>query len=107
MIWLLVIGAVVLIAGWYALPLFEEAFGAKCSIHRKWEIEGYVIVEKRCIGWAGPPYFPVSLYEQGKEVDQAIMSDPCRFRFATDRGDSLKFNICDMSMERIEGNTSR
>ncbi len=100
--WVIVSLAVVVIMGWYLfIYIVSEAFGPKCEENRVWKIENYEIVEKRCIGFAGPYYYPVYLYEGNKEIDRLLFIEDssCIVNFTTEAGDTLKFDICEMKLK--------
>ncbi len=82
--------------------IFSEAFGAKCEDNRVWKIENYRIIEKQCIGFAGPYYNRVSLYENNKRIEgHSYMNDSsCIIKFKPDLTDTLIFDICDMTLEQ-------
>lgn len=98
-----VIGLIVIaIAGWFfLLHIVSEAFGEKCENNRVWKIENHVLVEKKCIGFAGPHYYPVYLYKDNKEIDHSffVNDSTCMIKFKPDVGDTLTFNICEMKLE--------
>ena len=94
---------VLIVAGWYLfLNIFSEAFGTECENNRIWEIEQYEIVEKSCIGFAGPHYYPVYLYKDKKKIDQLtfIPDSTCVIKFKPESGDTLIFNICENKLEK-------
>jgi 4-amino-4-deoxy-L-arabinose transferase-like glycosyltransferase len=101
LLWTVVSTIILVIAGWYLfLHIVSEAFGAKCEKNREWEIENYVIVEKKCIGFAGPYYYPVYLYEDNVELDQLLFinDSTCVVKFKPDERDTLTFDICDLKL---------
>lgn len=103
LLWTVVSLIVVVIAGWYLfLHIVSEAFGAKCEDNRVWKIENYVIIEKKCIGFAGPHYYPVYLFEDSKEIDYLLFinDSTCVLQFKPDGGDTLTFDICEMKLKR-------
>ena len=94
---------VLIVAGWYAfLYILGQAFGTDCKIHRKWTVGQYEIVEKQCIGFAGPHYYPVYLYKDNKIIDQLtnIPDSTCLIKFKQEGIDTLTFNICENKLEK-------
>lgn len=93
---------VLAIAGWYLFLWFvSAAFQNKCETERTWKIEDYEIVEKRCIGFAGPPWYPIYLYQDNKEIDYVnSTSDSCLVKFTNELGDTLEFDLCDEELKR-------
>ena len=94
---------IIFIAAWFfSLRIISKAFVAKCEINREWKIENYQIVERQCIGFSGPYYYPVYLYEDNKEIDRLSYLDDstCNVQFISKDGDTLRFNICEMVVTR-------
>lgn len=93
----------IVVSGWYVfLYILGGAFGSECDIKNEWRINDYRIVEQRCVGWAGPHYYPIYLFKDKKELARhGIRNDSCFFIFKTMAGDSLIFNTCNASMEII------
>lgn len=86
------------IAGGYLyLQFVSVAFGEKCEDNRVWKIEGYQIIEKKCIGFAGPYYYPVSLYKDGEEIGQILFTpdSTCLVEFVLTPADTLIFDVCE------------
>lgn len=95
---------IIAVAGWYIfLHFISVAFREKCDIHRVWKIENYEIIEKECIGFAGPYYYPVNLYKDQKEIGRAVyISDTtCIVKFISKKGDILRFDICNMNLKKM------
>ena len=93
---------VLVVVGWYLLlHVVSEVFGLECDNNRKWEIGEYEIIEKKCIGFAGPHYYPVYLYRDGERIDQLtfIPDSTCIIKFKPDTGDTLTFDICKKEMK--------
>jgi hypothetical protein len=85
----------------YFINQFASGVREKCEVHREWNIENYYIIEKKCIGFSGPTYSSVYLYENGKEIDQSLIIDsPCVFKFLNQRNDTLEFDICKRTLKR-------
>jgi hypothetical protein len=93
---------VLAIAGWYLFLWFvSAAFQNKCETERTWKIEDYEIVEKRCIGFAGPHWYPIYLYQDSKEIDYVNSTiDSCSVKFTNELGDTLEFDLCDEELKR-------
>lgn len=95
----------IVLGGYIALKIFSEAFGADCEKSNNWTIGAYKIQEYKCLGWAGPHYYPADLYKNGKRIDKGkILKDSCYFRFRPEDDLYLKFNICDSSFTEIRAN---
>lgn len=92
----------IMIGGYFFLKILSEAFGTECEINRKWKIEKYEIVEKKCIGFAGPHYYPVYLYKDNKIIDQLtfIPDSTCLIKFKPEGINTLTFNICENKLEK-------
>lgn len=86
-----------LIGRYIFLNILAEPFGTECETNRKWKIEQYEIVEKRCIGFAGPHYYPVYLYKDNKKIDQLtlILDSTCLVKFNPEGLETLTFDICE------------
>ncbi|MEN0007983.1 hypothetical protein [Flavobacterium nitrogenifigens] len=69
-------------------------FKQECNIIKIWKIDNYEIVEKSCIGFAGPHYYPIYLYKDKKEIDYVIKKDSCIVMF-NNQGKELQFDLCD------------
>lgn len=92
----------IMMLGYYFVSIFlSTAFEPECEVIRKWEIKNYEIVEKRCIGFAGPHYYPVYLYKDNEIIDKlsSIPDSTCILKFNSKNGDTLTFNICDKELE--------
>ena len=80
----------------FFINLFASAVKEKCELRREWKIENYYLIEKQCIGYSGPNYFPIYLYQNGKEIGQSLIEDSsCVVQFANEKGDTLEFDICE------------
>ena len=105
LIWTLIILFIVIITGWFLfLNIISKAFGSKCEENRVWTVENYMIIEKKCIGFAGPSYYPVYLYKDGKEIDQLIFikDSACILEFKSSSGDTLTFDICEKKTDKLK-----
>ncbi len=91
-----------LIGGYVALKIFEEAFGTDCEESNRWTVESYEIQEYRCLGWAGPYYYSLYLYEHGKEIaGNGHKLDSCTIRFIPRKDLYLKFNTCSKQVTKL------
>lgn len=75
----------------------RESFGPRCEFKSTWRIQGYEIVEKQCIGFAGPPYYPLYLYKNKNknQIDYVnYKDDSCTVKFIEKNEDTLYFNLC-------------
>jgi hypothetical protein len=101
LLWTVVSIFILVIVGWFLfLHIVSEAFGEKCEKNREWKIENYVIVEKKCIGFAGPYYYPVYLYEDNVKLDQLLYINDslCLVKFKPKESDTLTFDICELKL---------
>ncbi|MCY2686789.1 hypothetical protein [Salinimicrobium sp. TH3] len=100
LLWTVASLTVVGIAGWYLfLSFVSAAFQEKCETVKIWEIEGYEIREKSCIGFAGPPWSPIYLYQKDTEIDYVnYKTDSCLVEFTTEIGNTLQFDLCEEKM---------
>ena len=98
----LIIVAVLIAGGYYMLKIFGEAFGADCEKSQNWTFKNYTIEEYKCLGWAGPPYYPLYLYKNGKEImGTGHKLDSCTIRFISQKDLYLKFNICNNQVTEL------
>jgi hypothetical protein len=93
---------VLIVTGWYLLlHIVSEVFEPECDNNRVWEINQYKIIEKKCIGFAGPHYYPVFLYKDKEKIDKLtfIPDSTCVIKFKPDTGDTLIFDICEKKLK--------
>jgi hypothetical protein len=88
---------VLVVAGGYvAVRIFGKAFGTECEQSSSWTINEYKIKEYKCLGWAGPHYYPLELYRDDRKIiEGGHKIDSCTIRFIPANDIYLKFNICD------------
>lgn len=96
MILILVIILGLIVGAWYYLTRYLEAVGPECEENRKWTFAEYTIIEQRCIGFAGPPYYNVYLYKNGLKVDRLtpITDSTCIIKHKPNSEPMLTFDIC-------------
>jgi hypothetical protein len=100
-----IIFATILICGYFTLKTFGEAFGEECDKTENWTIKEYRIQEYSCLGWAGPRYYPLYLFKNGKELPSTgYRTDSCLISFNPKKDLHLKFDICENRIERFEPN---
>lgn len=101
-LWILALIVLIGVVGWQVFTYTIGAIGTpKCSNHRVWKVGEYDIVEKQCLGFAGPYYYPVYLYKGGVEIGMiAYLEDSCEARFAVGVRDTLAFDLCANPMVR-------
>lgn len=88
--------------GYFALEMFGKAFGSDCKKNNSWSVKEYEVVEYICLGWAGPPYYPLYLNKNGKEIaNNGHKQDSCIFTFKTYNDLYLKLNICHNEITKI------
>ena len=79
-----------------------SAFKTQCVTQQEWVIDDYRIVEERCIGYAGPYFYPIHLYKDKREIAQhAYKSDSCLVEFTGNDGDTLKFDLCSKTLVKV------
>ena len=102
LLWTVASLTVVGIAGWYLfLSFVSAAFQEKCETVKIWKIEGYEIREKSCIGFAGPTWSPIYLYQKGIEIGNVNnKTDSCIVEFKNDIGETLGFDLCEEKMTK-------
>jgi hypothetical protein len=94
-----------LIGGYFFLNMLGDAFGAECEKTKKWTVQEYQIQEYRCFGWAGPPWYPMDIYENGNEItNDIIRKDSCLIGFRKEKELYLYLNICENSIKEIRPN---
>ncbi|MET2985943.1 hypothetical protein [Aureibaculum conchae] len=92
-----------LIGGYYFLKKLGEAFGAECELTNEWTFKEYQIKEYRCIGWAGPPWYPMDIYKDGKEIaSDVIRQDSCLIRFRKNKQQYVDLNTCENSVNTFK-----
>jgi hypothetical protein len=92
----------ILIGGYFALKTFGEAFGSDCDESKSWTVQEYTIQEYSCLGFAGPKYYPLDLYKNGKEIaNNGFRKDSCIIKFNPKNDLYLYLNICDNSIKEI------
>jgi hypothetical protein len=90
------------VAGYVALKIFGEAFGADCEKSSSWTIGQYEIQEYKCLGWAGPHYYQLHLYKDGKEIaENGYKLDSCSIRFNPTNDLYLCLNICNNKVSEL------
>ena len=98
---LLIIIVLLVVSVLFFFYQMSQAFRMKCDNHRTWTIEGYEIIEKRCLGFAGPPFYPVHLYKNGEHIDEIgfLFDSTCVIQYIPENGDTLTFNVCENKLE--------
>lgn len=82
------------------LHMISEAFGETCRVTKEWRVDDYHLVRQECLGWAGPPYYPVHLVLDGDRIATTTgWTDSCTITFIIDRSDTLHFNVCDLKLD--------
>jgi|SRR5690554_2374356 hypothetical protein len=101
LIWIFGILAIIGLLIWFLLMTFLRSVGEKCEENRTWKIENYKIVEKRCLGFAGPYHYPIYLYENGKEIAFITFweESKCVIEFKTYSEKILSFDICEKQIK--------
>ncbi|MBF6609160.1 MAG: hypothetical protein ITG00_10550 [Flavobacterium sp.] len=85
--------ALIAIVGYFLLTNFLKAMGEECEVRTMAAVRTYEIIDKSCIGFAGPRYSTYYLYENGKNIGTGNKLDSCFIQFRA-RHSILDFNIC-------------
>ena len=92
-----------LIGGYYFLKKLGESFGSECELTNEWTFQEYQIKEYRCIGWAGPPWYPMDIYQNGKKIaSDVIRKDSCLIRFRKNKQLYVDLNTCENSVSSFK-----
>lgn len=82
--------------------IFKDIIGAlrtECTERRSWVIGSYHIQEYYCIGFSGPPWYPVDLYKDNQKIaNKLIKTDSCTVLFKKENEVHLRFNLCDKTV---------
>ncbi|MBK9276259.1 MAG: hypothetical protein IPM49_17200 [Flavobacteriales bacterium] len=82
------------------LLMISYAFGETCRTVKEWRVDEYHLVRQECLGWAGPPYYPVHLVLHGDRISTTTSwTDSCTITFIIDRSDTLHFNVCELKLD--------
>lgn len=93
----------IFIGGHFALKFFGEAFGADCEKSNSWTVGEYEIQEYKCIGWAGPYYYPLYLYKNDEELSEnGKKLDSCTMHFKIRDNLYIKIDICNNRITQLE-----
>lgn len=82
--------------------LFLKNLGTECFDNQIWEIEEYQIIEKRCVGFAGPQFYSVYLYKNDEKIYEfqgSILDSVCVIEFKPESGKKLIFDICEKKLK--------
>jgi hypothetical protein len=75
----------------------------KCEDVQEWTIENYRIVESRCLGPAGPPYYPLSVFKGSKSLGTtAFQKNSCTITFQAKSDQYLFFDICNNKLTELK-----
>ncbi len=97
---ILIVG--ILIGGYLVLKTIGKAFGSDCELTKEWTFQEYLIKEYHCIGWAGPPWYSMDIYKNGKEIaTNIIRQDSCTIRFRKNKEQYVNLNICENLISKI------
>ncbi|WGD34022.1 hypothetical protein [Olleya sp. YS] len=107
-----IVFGIILIGGFFiskkALNLFGEAYGADCEISYTWTINEYEIIENKCLGWAGPHYYPLDLKKNGEFIaSSGYKFDSCNIRFEPKNGQYLIINVCDKKITEFKSQKTK
>lgn len=85
------------------MEFFGEAFGTDCEKSKSWTVNDYKIQEYKCLGWAGPHYYPLYLYDNEKKISEnGYKIDSCLIRFKPQKDLVFVFNICDNQLTELK-----
>ena len=84
-----------LLWNFYIQPFFK-AVKEDCKENKIWKIENYKIIEKKCLGLAGPHFYPIYLYEQNEQISQGIYlkGSQCLIEFKIELNKKILFDKC-------------
>jgi hypothetical protein len=86
---------IIAIAAFFGIRYFLTSIRTECEKQKAWNLKTYEIVEYQCIGFAGPPWYPFDLYENGQLLaSRTIRTDSCRVKFELTADSILVFNFC-------------
>lgn len=93
----------IMIGGYSVMKIFSKAFGAKCEKIETTEIGEYKLTKSKCLGWAGPYYYPVDVYKSGKLISASfIQEDSCKQYYSSGKEKILVFDFCnDKIIEKL------
>jgi len=95
----------ILVGGYFYLKILGEAFGADCEKSESWTIGEYKIQEYKCLGWAGPPYYPLDLFKNNKLIKHGgSRKDSCTIAFSAQNDLYLIFNLCNNQVTELQPN---
>jgi len=101
---IIIAGVVTIIIGALYVTLYtiREAYGSDCENSRQWTVNTYTIQEEKCLGWAGPHYYPLSLIENGTAIaNNGHQIDSCIIRFIPDNDLYIELNICSKQVTEL------
>ena len=88
--------------GFYIIDTIGDAFGADCEYHDSWTVQEYEIDKYRCVGWAGPPYFPLYIKKDGRKLPGiGTRKDSCTIGYEFHRQSYVELNTCDGTINEI------
>ena len=98
----------ILICGYFALTIIGGAFGSECEKSNSWIVGQYEIQEYKCLGWAGPNYYPLELFKNGEKITRnGLKLDSCRIHFVPRNDLYLKLNICNKQLTELTPDKKR
>jgi hypothetical protein len=75
----------------------------KCEQIQEWKIENYKIIKSKCLGPAGPPYYPLGIYKGTKFFgDIGFQKDDCTITFQATSDLYSIFDICKNQLTEIK-----
>ena len=92
-----------LVAYYWVLGYFLNAIKTECNETKYWKIAEYKINERRCIGFAGPPFYRYDIYKKDKLYKEDIIkSDSCTIKQKVNDSTYLIFNLCEKSLVKLD-----
>ncbi|HEY6505544.1 MAG TPA: hypothetical protein VIZ28_16330 [Chitinophagaceae bacterium] len=75
----------------------------ECKDIQEWKIDKYRFVKSDCLGYAGPRFYPISVYiGDKKQLGNASQVNSCVFTWQAGNESFLTFNICDSTIQELK-----
>ena len=77
----------------------------ECKEIQEWKIDKCRFVKSDCLGYAGPRFYPISVFiGDKKQLGYASQVDSCIFTWQSNSESYLTFNVCDTTIEELKPN---
>jgi hypothetical protein len=75
----------------------------ECEDVQEWKIDKYRFVKSDCIGYAGPRFYPISVYINNKrQPGYASQMDSCKFTWQASNESYLTLDVCDKTIKELK-----